>query len=197
MRKSWKKKENKELLKYIQKLVDEGVSITKACNKYANLHGLKGSQVKSHYYQIHEEGLNIGTEYKIWTEEENNKLLEKVEKEKTKTKKQIFKEYAMETNRNPKAVHSQYYFLLNKKVHNYNKLKKQLEKLSLEEFKLLIGNTVPLKIYEETKNDLENTTKMLNKLVQENKKNKDILKKQQQELQKYKQMLKEKTSQLV
>lgn len=121
--KRWSDKLDKKLIKHMEKGKEKGISISLLAEEFSQMHPeFTSSKVRSHYYQLINTIKYKDKEYdfKTWTLEEDTKLLKFVkENNNKKTKIEIFEEFALQNKRNPQAVASHYYQLLNKIKNNH------------------------------------------------------------------------------
>lgn len=116
--KMWTKKEDEELLSFIEEGREKGIQVRTLCEEFASKYSdLTREQVRSHYYQLTNNSYRK-KEYKkgSWSIKEDRFLLESVEKKQSEMNKlEIFDFVSSKLGRNPRAVASHYYFLKEQK----------------------------------------------------------------------------------
>lgn len=113
----WTPEEDEELLQFMKKGLEEGLQVKYLAEQFAQMHpDLTPEQVRAHYYQL----INSTFPFKNytvrgWTTEEEQFMMQYIkENEKRKKKLELFKEVANILKKNPQAVASRYYFLIEK-----------------------------------------------------------------------------------
>lgn len=113
----WTPEEDEELLRFMRKGLEEGFQVKYLAEQFAQKHpDLTPEQVRAHYYQL----INSTFPFKNytvrgWTTEEEQFMMQYIkENEKKKKKLELFKEIADILKKNPQAVASRYYFLIEK-----------------------------------------------------------------------------------
>jgi len=116
--KMWTKKEDEELLSFIEEGREKGIQVRTLCEEFASKYpDLTREQVRSHYYQLTNTSYHK-KEYKkgSWSIKEDRFLLESIEKKQHEMNKlEIFDFVSSKLGRNPRAVASHYHFLKEQK----------------------------------------------------------------------------------
>lgn len=111
--KMWTKKEDEELLSFIEEGREKGIQVRTLCEEFASKYpDLTREQVRAHYYQLTNTSYRK-KEYKkgSWTIKEDRFLLESIEEKQSEMNKlEIFDFVSSKLDRNPRAVASHYYF---------------------------------------------------------------------------------------
>lgn len=182
--KIWTKKEDEELLSFIEEGREKGIQVRTLCEEFAGKYlDLTREQVRAHYYQLTNTSYRK-KEYKkgSWTIKEDRFLLESIEEKQSEMNKlEIFDFVSSKLDRNPRAVASHYYFLKGQKNKTkiedldnfiYNMSNLNVDKLDkiVEKLKEINGyehkEREILKLKEKNKKLAEKVTKLKNQLIQ-------------------------------
>lgn len=116
VKREWTKLEKQNLLEHISESKKRGITIKDAALEFSrrNPH-ITPSQARVYYYKLINETENFRKKYsqKIWTDEENEFLLDFMEQYKNRRKIEIFNILSERLNRHPKAIASHYYSIKN------------------------------------------------------------------------------------
>lgn len=128
----WTKEEDEELFQFMEEGIKQGYQIKYLAEKFAQKYPhLTPEQVRTHYYNL----LNNKNRknYQVrrgWTLEEEEFLLQYIkENEHKKGKIELFQEIAEKLGKNPQAVATRYYYLINKQQKKENALDTLLTKI--------------------------------------------------------------------
>lgn len=188
--KVWSDEENKELLSFIEKYQKQGYLISRACERYCQLHPeLTAMQVRSHYYQLLADNSEKKFVSKPWNEEEDKKLLDDVNNKGSKSLTQVFNELSSVFDRSPRTIATHYYSLI-KKINSSNPKNEindiddvvieyvnnigLLEETKVEKFLKALENSELLNEYLNNNKDVTKLSYEVNKLKKSNEKFKKL-----------------------